>query len=564
MHKRQRAQRSARAWAFGAAVLMAGGALAACGSDDGGTETTAPGETTAPAASTTVTDTATDDTAAGDTTVSGSDTTAPPDTAGDGEAPIAGGSLTYLNLVDTKGFDPALSNSPGAQNGMMNYALFDVLAHESSTGEMVLGLLESAESADAVTWTLRLKGGVQFTDGTPLDAAAVKFNWERLADPATGALSMLAAQTIASINVVDDTTLDVVLAEPNGQFLRTIGTTALTWIGSPTALQADPEGFNMHPVGAGAYMLKEATPGSEYVFERNPGYSGTTYVDEFRVKIITDEAQRLATLQAGDGDVANGITQANDAGFDSLTSTTNGGYVLFFNTQRAPFDDVRVRQAFALAMDGQELSDTVYAGNRSVANNVFQETSPFHDARFDQPTPDAVAAQQLFDEIAAERGGPLEVTLSYIVVLSAEAEWFQTKLAGFDNVKVNLEMVSPAEYQAKWSTGEVQFGMHAYWFVDPVDLVKFVGTGAPANFSQTADPEIDAALAVGAGSLDEQERIEAYATVQQKIVDDVPFVVFLRVQSTDLFDGDKVHGMDAESRVSPAGMLKITQVWVTP
>lgn len=555
MYKRQRAQRSARAWAFGAAVLMAGGALAACGSDDGGTETTPSGETAAPA-STTVT-------ATGDTTVPGSDTTAAPDTAGDGEAPVAGGSLTYLNFVDTKGFDPALSNSPGAQNGMMNYALFDVLAHESSTGEMVLGLLESAESADAVTWTLRLKAGVQFTDGTPLDAEAVKFNWERLADPATGALSMLAAQSIASMNVVDATTLDVVLAEPNGQFLRTIGTTALTWIGSPTALQADPEGFNMQPVGAGAYMLKEATPGSEYVFERNPGYFGTTYVDEFRVKVITDEAQRLATLQAGDGDVANGITQAND-GFDSLTSTTNGGYVVFFNTQRAPFDDVRVRQAFALAMDGQEVSDTVYAGNRSVANNVFQDTSPFHDARFDQPAPDAVAAQQLFDEIAAERGGPLEVTLSYIAVLAAEAEWFQTKLAGFDNVEVTLEMVSPAEYQAKWSTGEVQFGMHAYWFVDPVDLVKFVGTGAPANFSQTADPEIDAALAVGAGSLDEQERIEAYATVQQKIVDDVPFVVFLRVQATDLFDGDKVHGMDAESRVSPAGMLKVTQVWVTP
>lgn len=490
-------------------------------------------------------------------------------TTGEGAEPVAGGSLTYLNMVDTRGFDPAISNSSGASNGMMSYAVFDVLAHElPSTGEVVLGLLDSGESSDALTWTLRLRPDVRFSDGTPLDAEAVKFNWERLADPATGALSMQAAQTIESIDVVDEVTLDVVLTEPNGQFLRTIATTALAWIGSPTALQADPEGFNMKPVGAGPYLLREAVPASEYVFERNPDYYGTTYVDQFTVKIISDEAQRLAALQAGDGDIAitgSGITatQATDAGFDSLTSSPNGGYVVFFNTQQAPFDDLRVREAFALAMNGQEMADTLYSGNRLAADNVFQETSPFYDARFDQAEPDAAAAQQLFDEIAADLGGPIEVTLSHIGVLAPESEWFQAKLAGFDNVTVELELVAAEDYQAKWSQGEVQFGIHAYWFTDPSDLAKFVGTNGPLNFSQTDDPEIVAALSAGAASLDEEERIEIYSSVQQKIVDELPFIVFARQQAWDFFDVDRVHGMGPESRVSAGGILKITEIWVT-
>jgi peptide/nickel transport system substrate-binding protein len=576
MHKRQRVHVSARLWAYGAvAALAAGAGLAACGSDDDdgqsvSSETvassdasdTTSGETTTPSGSNT-----TD--APETTTPSGSNTTDAPETTLGGDEPVAGGSLTYLNIVDTEGFDPALSNAPGSQNGMMNYALFDVLAHESpSTGEVVFGLLESADSTDGATWTLKLKPGLEFTDGTPLDAEAVKSNWERLADPATGALSMEAAQSVTSITVVDDTTLDVVLAEPNGQFLRTIATTALTWIASPTALQADAAGFNMQPVGAGPYMLEEAVPGSAYVFTRNPNYHGTTYVDEFTVKVIPDETQRLAALQSGEGDVAltpSAITanQAIDAGFDSFSSSSSGGYVMFFNTKRAPFDNLKVRQAFALAMDSQEVSDTLYDGNRTVANNMFVETSAFYDARFDQPEPDAAAAQKLFDEIAAERGGPLEVTLSYIVVLASEAEWFQAKMASFDNVTVNLEQVPPTEYLDKWSKGEFEFGVHAYLFVDPIDLAKYAGTGGLANFSQFSDPEVDAAFAEGAAALDEQERIDSYATVQQKIVDEVPFSFILRPEAYEMFDADEVHGIGPESRVSAGGMLKVSEVWVT-
>lgn len=495
-------------------------------------------------------------------------TAAAPATSGASEEPVAGGSLTYLNFTDTNGFDPAIGQT-NSQFAVQNYAVYDVLAHESpSTGEVVFGLLESADSTDAVTWTLQLKPDLQFSDGTPLDAEAVKFNWERLADPATGAVAMADAQSISSMRAIDGTTLEVVLAEPNGQFVTTIATSSLTWIASPTAIQADPESLNTNPVGAGPYLLTEHVPGSHASFERNPNYHGTTYVDEFTVRIVSDEAQRLAALQSGDGDVAIGgsavmANQASDAGFDAFTTSPNGGYMMFFNTQRAPFDDVRVRRAFALAFDAQELNDTVFEGYRTVATNLFHDTSPFYDERFDQPEGDAAAAQQLFDEIAAERGGPLEVTLSYIEIFTREAQWFQAKIAGFDNVTVNLEVTPTAEFQAKWSQGDVQFGLFAWVMIDPVSLTKYLGTGGPLNFSQTSDPEIDAALAAGAATLDEQERIEIYSTVQQMIVDEVPVEFTLRQETETFFDGDRVHGIGPDSYVNSSGLLKVTAVWVT-
>ena len=133
----------------------------------------------------------------------------------------------------------------GAANTAANLAALgarvDLLAVFGDDGQVHGMLASSIEPNDDYTeWTIKIRDGIEFTDGTPLNADAVKFNWERLADPATGALSMQVAQGVSSMTVVDDTTLEVVLAEPNGQFLRTIANSALQWIASPAALQADP------------------------------------------------------------------------------------------------------------------------------------------------------------------------------------------------------------------------------------------------------------------------------------------------------------------------------------
>src|SRR5690606_20859743 len=157
---------------------------------------------------------------------------------------------------------------------------------------------------------------------------AIKLHWTRLADPATGAVAAAVAQTVTEITVVDDRTLTVTLQEPNGQFPTTIATSALTWVPSPTALAADPEGFNAAPVGAGAFTVAEWTPNTEVVLAKNPDYFGTVHLDQVVIKEIPDEAQRYSTLQSGDGDVmrtVSGVTaQAAIAdGWTPVTTSPN-------------------------------------------------------------------------------------------------------------------------------------------------------------------------------------------------------------------------------------------------
>ena len=150
-----------------AAIVALGAMVASCGSDDA-SETSAGGEET-----TTV--------AAPGSTVAVGDPSVPGSVAGESEG-VEGGTLTYLQPFPTRGFDPVIGQV-SAQFAVTNYAIFDALALERSDGEVELRLIEAGDTADGLTWTLHLKEGVTFSDGTPFDADAVKFNWERLADP---------------------------------------------------------------------------------------------------------------------------------------------------------------------------------------------------------------------------------------------------------------------------------------------------------------------------------------------------------------------------------------------
>jgi peptide/nickel transport system substrate-binding protein len=490
-------------------------------------------------------------------------------TAGEGgETPVDGGTLTYLQPFPTRGFDPA-SGTVNAQFGLQNFAIFDALVMvHSSDGRLELRLLEAADSTDGLKWTLKVRPGVTFSDGTPFDAEAIKFNWERLSDPATAAVGAAAAQAIDTITVVDDLTLEVVLAEPNGQLPYTIATNTLTWVGSPTAIRADPVGFNAKPVGAGAFTVEEWVPNTQTVLVKNPTYFDTVHLDKVVVKEITDEAQRLTTLQSGGGDMMrtiNGISAqtATEAGFESLPTTPGGGFVVFFNMRRAPFDDVRARRAISLAMDAEALSDAVYNGFRTPADNILQESSPFYDASLALPAPDDAEAQALLDELADETGAPLKAALAFTPPFAAEAEWFQTKLGAFDNLEVTLDPVDSTDFQTRFAGGDVDFGMHSYQIGDPDSMTLFLGTGGSTNFSGLSDSELDQLLADGRASMDPERRTTIYAEVQRRIIDDVPFTFFLRQEAWEVYNGDVVHGATPEHQQTINGGAMLNELWVT-
>src|SRR5690606_28951078 len=116
-------------------------------------------------------------------------------------------------------------------------------------------LAVSLTSEDPTTWVLRLRPGVTFTDGSPLDAEAVKFNWERFRDPEQASPYASVVDQISKLTAIDATTLRIDLTSPNATLDTVIAQTPLNLIGSPTAIEADPAAFARRPIGAGAFTV---------------------------------------------------------------------------------------------------------------------------------------------------------------------------------------------------------------------------------------------------------------------------------------------------------------------
>jgi peptide/nickel transport system substrate-binding protein len=462
-----------------------------------------------------------------------------------------GGTVTYLGNQEPAQLvpDTGLGGLVGL-GGAEKFAIYDALAVLTTKGEMAYRLADSITSTNDTVWTVKLRKGLVFSDGTPLDASAVQYNWTRMADPAQRSPSAPIAQTIASTNVVDPSTLEVTLKEPNAQFPQLVAQSALATIASPTAWQAAGSGFGSAPVGAGPYMVKEWQRGAQLVLERNPKYKGKTRADEIVTKYIPDVTQQINTLTTGGGDfflagdlqaVATAKQQPN---VGDVNVPSNGGFNIFFNLTKPPFDDIRARQAIAYAFDAKAMNDAVNGGAGQLAPNLFVKDSQFYDA-VPQPKPDKKKAQKLFDDLAAE-GKPLEFTVPATTTYQKVAEWFQARLASFNNVKMNVEPVTGNQAVQNWQQGNFTLSVsNSPRFVDPAPaLSNFYETGGLTNYGKYSNPEVDAAFKKARTTNDTAARKDAYGTVQRAQVKDLPAFFFQRSPIHVLYNKDKLRKVE--------------------
>src|SRR5262249_34522653 len=154
-------------------------------------------------------------------------------------------------------------------------------------------------------WTLKLRSGVKFSDGTAFDAAAVKFNWDRAKDPAELSPAASIMKQVTSMQIIDPVTLKITLTAANSAFPAVIATTGpMTLIGLPAASAKSEPAYGSAPVGAGPYLLKEWVRRDHMTLVRNPTYYGKTYLDQIIIRDIPDEQQRYNTLLSGGADMS--------------------------------------------------------------------------------------------------------------------------------------------------------------------------------------------------------------------------------------------------------------------
>jgi peptide/nickel transport system substrate-binding protein len=466
-----------------------------------------------------------------------------------------GGTLTWAYGCNPTRFDPAAVVPINTACGVEMAQVYDLLLYENPvTFEIKYGIAKSLTSPDATVWTMKLEKGVEFTDGTPLDATAVKFNLDRHADPNTRSTQAAATTNIASTEAVDATTVKITLKTPQASFPRQVARN-LSLIASPAAIQAHGANYGTSPdttVGAGPFVLSAWARDSSMTFDRNPDYwdAPRPYLDKMTFLVIADIQARYNAVRSGQ---AAGIVlttsdlraSAEADGLEVIADPPTGQPdIRLLNTTRPPFNNPEVRKALNMAIDPEIVSQGFYQGQTQTVKpyTLFPKSSPFHNPKLKFPTFNKAEAQKLFNKVASETGAPVEFTHSGGSQTCIYGQVIQTALSGYENVKMNLACLLAGDYAAQVGRGSFDYALWtcpgAQLVADPdPGLYNCLHTGQSQNITGYSNPEMDAALEKGRSSTDLKERKEAYDTVQKLIIRDLPFVVLPVVPTGTTFIG---------------------------
>jgi peptide/nickel transport system substrate-binding protein len=451
------------------------------------------------------------------------------DVAAEG-TPKRGGTLVLGADREAVSFDPTVQNTNMAQN-----AVYDSLLKLGPDGKIEPFLATSMDSADGGrTWTMKLRPGVDFSDGTPLDANAVIVNTQRHIDKPSAPARTYAAM-ISGMRAVDPQTVEFTLKAPLASFPIVFTQSGfngtLGMIISPAALQKYGADIGAHPVGAGPFVLNSWVRDSKMELSRNPHYwqQGLPYLDGLEFRPLPDTDTRTASTQNGDIDLA--FAAYNPELVRGLANPElrvyygpgNSGEYLFFNFTKAPFDDRNMREAMIRAMDMRALSASQYNNRLTPAISMFDAGSPFHTQAASDAWPafDQAKAKQLVDAYRASGKNP-DFTFKTTTSRQPFAEFIQAQMAAI-GVKVDVKTYDLAQYSsAVVQSGDFQLSTTVAPFDNPFPgASRIVSTGGSGNFGKYSNPEVDKALADAGVTTDEAQRTKDYQQVELQVNKDL-------------------------------------------
>lgn len=309
---------------------------------------------------------------------SGSDSTTTTTGGGGGEQKTGGVLRVLMKQDEGQGFDPAiLTFSTGF---VIAQQMFDSLAEITPSGEIVPSLAERWDvSDDGLTYTFHIRPGVKFHNGDPLTAEDVKFTIDRIRDPETQSPRIGIYAVVESVEATDELTVVIRLKEPFAPLLSALADIT-AGIVSKSAVGAAGADFYRQPVGTGAFMMKEWNEGQYVELVRFDEYwdGDKPYLDGITFTFNNDDNARAAALRAGDIDflydapVPLKEILEGDPSVEIYAPEGQMAWLYFLvNPHKAPFDDVRVRQAIFEAIDRQQLADLCYPGLSTALNAGF-------------------------------------------------------------------------------------------------------------------------------------------------------------------------------------------------
>jgi peptide/nickel transport system substrate-binding protein len=564
--------------------LVAALLVASCGggddsttdaTDNAGTDTQAPDETSVDEGDDGATTTVADD---------GSDsgpvevTIAPEENVD----PVFGGTLRYGVEAETNGINPAAS-SLAVSGLMMGNAVFDTLAALTPDGGWVPYLAESfTPSEDFKSWTVKLRPGISFHDGTPLNADAIVANFEsQRGHPLVGLAVKPFFPEEGAVTVVDDLTVTFNLLDADAQWPSAAMTGQLGMVASPTWLAAAAEdgSLNQEPVGTGPFVFESRSEDSVTRFVRNENWwNGDVYLDAVEFYPVPDPNALVDLMFGGELNALHTTNQAStldlrdDGSIQLVENDAGEESFAMINSSVPPFDDIRARKALTLATPVDLYNDLIALGVNRPADQMFIPESPFYNPDVKQEHDDPDAAIALAAEYCAERGTEENTLLGTPTCtdgkINMEYQWsgpsvIQTRIADLLDegwsvaFNVTFNELLQDEHVSQTAFGQYnvntwrQFGA-ANPTGDNVWLLCRTIGGISLNWPRFCDPERDDLILQTMATPDVEGRVPLLQELVQKIHDDYLYVFFNHTLWTNAFTED-VHGVC--DRTSPEGTL---------
>ncbi len=443
--------------------------------------------------------------------------------------------------------DPALTEGESIVD-----AVFSGLVKIGEDWEIVPDIAKSWEvSDDGTVYTFHLREGVKFHDGKPVTASDFKYSWERACDPEmesrkartylgdiVGAKEMLAgkATELSGVRVIDDLTLEVTIDGPKPYFLG-----KLTW---PTSFVVDranvARGMNWtdEPNGTGPFKLKEWQKGELVVLERNDDY----YLEPAKLKNVVFQifaGRRMMMYEQGEidttgvsiNDLDRILDPENPLNKELMVEPSIGISYLGFNVTKPPFDDPKVRRAFALALDMDKVLEVSLKGNAERSGSYIPPRIPGHNEELEPLSFDLEQAKQLIVESKYGSVSNLPPIVFYALYSLGSTEeamigMWQANLG----VKVEAEIIEELEeWYERIHNREFQLFLSGWQadYIDPQNFLEvlFQSQSEENNFAYS-NPEVDAALEEAAVEQDEETRLKMYQDIEKMILEDLPAVPF--------------------------------------
>jgi len=465
--------------------------------------------------------------------------------------PHRGGVATLGTSYEPPSLDPALCG--GSASFSHCEPVFDTLLRYDYTAQkMVPQLAQSFDSTDGKTWILKLRNGVTFSDGTPLNADAVMFNWDRIRDPKT--LSP-AVGAVAGVQweKVDDLTVKVTLDKVNYQ-MPTKLSVQIGCIGSPTAIRSAGVEVGSRPVGAGPFTLTKWTRGTEADYAANPHYwqKGLPYLDGLVIKNIPNDTQRQNAFLTGD------LTLGLSVRTQETKTVKNAGYQIIgpapmtagtgfgMNLRDPLLQDADLRAALLGALNAQQIESAVYPGD-TAPDALLAPGNPIRDDKAGlYPKYDLEQAQQRFAAYL-KRAGKSSETLTLTAfsgspALEQGAQLMQAQLSQIKGLTVKLEPLDIPTVVSRLTAGKFQLIQGASNLPFNDGLYDTYHTGGTLNSYGYSNPTVDAALDVTRTSGDPKVVAEAYGKAAGEISKDPP-LRYYRYLTPVIWEQHNVHGL---------------------